>query len=476
LKVALVGFGPINRRLARLLKERLLETVVVDERAKAVEEARAEGLQCLEGLISDEDIASQLSDVEAFVLLDLEALRVDRLIKHLRRHHPQARIFATDLEVRQVPSLETFSGDGKAVRVGTDAIAEVVMSEIEDHMAKRSADRLVEVLKGGKGGEVAVFTHDDPDPDAIAAAIAMIRICQELDLEVKVYHGGGLNRLQNRFFARLVEAHLSRITPEEAEVVVGRADRVVLVDAGQPGVNNVLPEGSVPNIVLDHHSTNREVYTADYCDVRPSMGSASTLLTGYLQQLGIVPSSRLAAALLFGLRTDTDHLRRNAYPADVKASAYLASLADQALLDMVEHPPIAPSVIDVIGTAIAARIRAGDHLFTWCGEVGSREDLSQVADLLLNEENVAAVFAFGRVGDKVFVSARSVRDGPHVGDITRRAMGDIGSGGGHPTMGGGVVTLRLGVGLDVDSFVVDDLYQAFADAAGVELQGDPANP
>ena len=120
-------------------------------------------------------------------------------------------------------------------------------------------------------------------------------------------------------------------------------------------------------------------------------------------------------------------------------------------------------------------MRAADHLFTWCGEVGSRDDLPQVADFLLQEEDVAAVFAFGRVDDRVFVSARSVRDGPHVGDITKRAMGDIGSGGGHPTMAGGVVTLRTGVGLDVDAFVTEDLYQAFADAAGVELAPDTSD-
>ena len=242
---------------------------------------------------------------------------------------------------------------------------------------------------------------------------------------------------------------------------------MVLVDAGRPGVNNVLPADAVPNVVLDHHSTNRDVCAADYCDVRPGVGSTSTMVTTHIQEMGIVPDPKLAAALLFGIRTDTDHLRRNASTADMRASAYLSSLADQELLDIVEHPPLAPAVVDVIGRGIAARRRVGDHMLAWCGEVASRDDLPQVADFLLQEENVAAVFVFGQVGDKVLLSARSVSGGPHVGDITKEAMGDIGSGGGHATMAGGKIPLRMGVDLDIDVWVEEDLFPAFLDAAGL---------
>ncbi|NOQ53913.1 MAG: hypothetical protein GQ558_04845, partial [Thermoplasmata archaeon] len=363
--------------------------------------------------------------------------------------------------------LETYTGEGHAMRVGQEALARTVVSKIEEHMAKRSTDNLVETLKAGGGTEVAIFTHDDPDPDAIAAAMGMARICQELGLEGKIYHGGRLNRLQNRFFARLIEAPLSRLEPEDAPHVIQGAARVVLVDAGQPGAHNVLPPEAVPNVVLDHHSTNRDVSAADYSDVRPGVGSTSTMVTTHLQQMGIIPDPRLAAALLFGIRTDTDHLRRNVSTADMRASAYLSSLADQELLDLVEHPPLASKVMDVIGRGIQARRRYGDHLFVWCGEVGSRDDLPHVADFLLQEENVAAVFVFGQVGQKVLVSARSVTGGPHVGDITKEALGDVGSGGGHARMGGGSISLRMGVDMDVDQWVVEDLFPAFLDASGM---------
>jgi nanoRNase/pAp phosphatase (c-di-AMP/oligoRNAs hydrolase) len=467
LKVVLVTYGLINRQVAIELRRRGFEVVVFEDTELWAGMARDDGVDCRECLVSDPEADEALEGAEAFVLMDADPLRVDRLAKSFRRRFPKARIIASDVAIQELPYLETFTGEGSAMRIGLAAVVSAVVSSVEDHMAARSTDSLVEVLQAGSGKEVAVFTHDDPDPDAIAAAMGMTRICEHLGLEATIYHGGRLNRLENRFFAKLVEAPLNSVETDEAAIVVQRAHRVVLVDVGRPGEHNVLPPDSVPNVVLDHHSTNREVCAADYCDVRPGEGSTSTMVTLHMQELGLVPDPRMAACLLYGIRTDTDHLRRNASPADMRASAYLASLADQGLLDLVEHPPLSEEVVDVIGRGIAGRTRVGDHLMSWCGQVGSRDDLPHVADFLLAEEDVAAVFVFGQVDDRVLVSARSVTGGPHVGDIVKEALGEIGSGGGHATMAGGSVGILGGVDLDVEAWVREDLFQAFVESAGL---------
>jgi nanoRNase/pAp phosphatase (c-di-AMP/oligoRNAs hydrolase) len=466
LKVALLTYGPINRRVALMLRDRVVDLLVLEDADELAERAVDDGLECRRLLVSDPGSEEVLEGTEAFVMMDMDPLRVDRVAKSLRRRFPHARIIAPDVAIQELKFLETYTSDGHSVRIGQEVLANAVVSAVEDHLSKRSTDRLVQVLKAGGEGEVAVFTHDDPDPDAIASGLGVVRICEELELKAQVYHGGRLNRLQNRFFARLIKAPLASITAEEAEVVAGRAARVVLVDAGKPGVHNVLPTDIVPNIVLDHHSTNREVSSADFCDVRPGLGSTSTMVTRHLQEMGIIPDPELAASLLFGLRTDTDHLRRNTSSADMRASAYLASLADQELLDLVEHPPIAPDIMDVIGRGVLARRRMGDNVLAWCGEVGSRDDLPQVADFLLQEEDVAAVYVFGQVGGRVLVSARSVLGGPHVGDLVKDALGDIGTGGGHANMAGGSVQLLGGVDLDVDKWVEEELFEAFIDSVG----------
>ncbi len=468
MKVVLVTYGLINRQVAQELHRRGMEVLVFEDAEMWAEMAREDGVKCLQCLVTDPEADEALEGAEAFVLMDIDPLRVDRLAKSFRRRFPKARIIAPDVAIGELPYLKTYTGEGNAMRIGREALVHAVVSAVEEHSARRSTDRLVEALQAGGGKEVAVFTHDDPDPDAIAAGMGIQRICEHLGLEVHIYHGGRIDRLENRFFARLVEAPLSRVTSEDASIIVQRASRVVLVDVGRPGEHNVLPADSVPNVVLDHHSTNREVCAADYCDVRPGVGSTSTMVTLHMQELGLVPDARLAAILLFGIRTDTDHLRRNTSTADMRASAYLASLADQRLLDLVEDPPLSEHVVDVIGRGIEGRVRVGDHMLAWCGEVPSRDDLPHVADFLLDEEDVAAVFVFGQMGDRVFISARSVTGGPHVGDITKEAVGDIGSGGGHATMAGGSVHLLGGVDLDVAEWVRKDLFQAFIDVSGVD--------
>jgi nanoRNase/pAp phosphatase (c-di-AMP/oligoRNAs hydrolase) len=467
LKVVLVTYGLINRQVALELRKRGHQVVVFEDTETWAEMAREDGVECQECLVSDPEAEEALVGAEAFVLMDVDALRVDRLAKSFRRRFPRARIIAPDVGIQELPFLETFTGEGNAMRIGKEALVHAVVSAVENHLAKRSTDRLVQALQAGGAKEVAIFTHDDPDPDAIAAGMGVQRMCEHLGLEAQLYHGGRLNRLENRFFARLVEAPLNSVTPEEAAIVVQRASRVVLVDVGRPGEHNSLPPGTVPNVVMDHHSTNREVCAADYCDVRPGVGSTSTMVTLHLQDLGIVPDARLAACLLFGIRTDTDRLRRNTSTADMRASAYLASLADQEILDMVENPPLSDRVVDVIGRGIVGRTRVGDHLLSWCGQVDSRDDLPHVADFLLDEENVSAVFVFGQVGDRIMISARSVTGGPHVGDILKEALGDIGSGGGHATMAGGSVNILQGVDLDVDEWVRKHLFQAFIHVSGV---------
>ncbi len=479
MKVVLVGYGHINRRVAAMLTERGASVVFVEEDPACARQAAEDGYECALGLVPDPEVRDVVAGADAFVLMDLDPLRVDRLAHSLRRTHPRARVVAPDVQVKELQHLgeppEGPPSMGGHARVGFEALAGAAVAAVEDHMARRSAERLAETLRaGGAEGEVAVFTHDDPDPDAIAAGMAVLRICQELGLPARLYHGGALYRLENRFFARLVDAPLSNVTPEEAATIVARAARVVLVDAGKPGEHNALPKGSVPNVVLDHHSTNRDALTADYCDVRPHVGSASTLLTLYLQGMGISPGGVLASALLYGLRTDTDHLRRNAFPADARVSVYLAGLADQRLMDLLERPPRSAEAMDAIGRGLVGRLRAGEAVFSWVGVLAVREDLAQVADFLLQEEGVAAVFVLGRVGDVVHLSARSEQGGPHVGEVVHRALEGVGSGGGHPTLAGGSVTLRTGPDLDVDAFVTGDLFQALAEAAGVGVALDAA--
>ena len=63
------------------------------------------------------------------------------------------------------------------------------------------------------------------------------------------------------------------------------------------------------DIVIDHHPCAGDI-TADFVDVREQYGATSTMMTEYLRGAKITPSQKLATALFYGIKTDTDNFVR----------------------------------------------------------------------------------------------------------------------------------------------------------------------
>ncbi|NOQ54142.1 MAG: hypothetical protein GQ558_06020, partial [Thermoplasmata archaeon] len=138
MKVAIVTYGLINRRVALMLRERGIEVVVFEDAELWADMAREDGMECCQALVSDPEADGPIQGTEVFVMMDVDALRVDRLAKSFRRKFPKARIIASDVGIQELPYLETYTGEGHAMRVGQEALARTVVSKIEEHMAKRS--------------------------------------------------------------------------------------------------------------------------------------------------------------------------------------------------------------------------------------------------------------------------------------------------------------------------------------------------
>ncbi|MCK4971402.1 MAG: hypothetical protein KAS77_12770, partial [Thermoplasmata archaeon] len=79
MKVAIVTYGLINRRVALMLKERGIEVVVFEDAELWADMAREDGMECCQALVSDHEAEGPLQGTEVFVMMDVDALRVDRL-------------------------------------------------------------------------------------------------------------------------------------------------------------------------------------------------------------------------------------------------------------------------------------------------------------------------------------------------------------------------------------------------------------
>src|SRR6185503_13720178 len=95
-----------------------------------------------------------------------------------------------------------------------------------------------------------IYTHDNPDPDALAAALGLQRLAEhELNIDTTLTYGGIVGRAQNR---AMVENLKMPLTPVE-RIDLGQFDAIALVDSQPETGNNSLPPGHRIDVVIDHH-------------------------------------------------------------------------------------------------------------------------------------------------------------------------------------------------------------------------------
>jgi len=318
---------------------------------------------------------------------------------------------------------------------------------------------------------LAVVTHDNPDPDAIASAVALERIAAASDCEAAVYYYGAINHQENRALVNLLGFELSSLDPgAEPE-----ADGVALVDHSRPGVNDGLSETTPVDIVIDHHPPRGPV-EGRFVDFRSEAGATSTLLVDYLDHFGVRPATDLATGLLFGIRTDTREFRRGVSTNDFEAAAWLLPEADLGTLDRVGSPSIGSETFETIAAAVRNRRVEGDVLLTCVGQFSDRDALAQAADQLVDMDGIATTVVYGIMDGTVYISARSRDSTFDLGEALRDAFERIGSAGGHADMAGAQVTLGVLEAVEDEESLVE-VVETFVDNRFLETVDDtPARP
>ena len=185
--------------------------------------------------------------------------------------------------------------------------------------------------------------------------------------------------------------------------------------------------------------------SADFKDIRPIRGAASSIMTAYLRDMDISIDGKMAAALLYGIRTDTNNYRRNMSSADLEVVMYLSALADMELLDAFESPPVSRDTLQIFADAINSMEIRGQFLVSCAGFVQSADSLPQVAEFLMQLENVKTVIVYGIQGENIVTSGRNQDMRLNLGKVLHEAFGKagLGSAGGHATAAAGQIPMGL---------------------------------
>lgn len=306
----------------------------------------------------------------------------------------------------------------------------------EPELAERRLRAFLGVLRGRR--PVLIVTHDQPDPDALAAAAAVrYLLAERAGRAAIIAYGGALGRPENRAMVRLLSIALQPLS----EVRFERFGPIVLVDTQYGIGNHSLPPGRVPAATLDHHPPAQPAIEA-FRDVRPEYGASSTIALEYLVAAGLKPPTWLATALYNGIRTDTQDLSRHASPADEAAYAALGPLVDRRILARITFPPLPRTHYAMLRRAIERAVIISPLVVSVLDEVRNPDTVSEIADLLARYEGADWAATIGIHHGVILLSLRSTSVDANAGAAAARALQHLGTAGGHLRAAAGRVDAR----------------------------------
>lgn len=317
--------------------------------------------------------------------------------------------------------------------------------------------RLVSLL--GEPGTVVIQTHDFPDHDAAASAFALGELLRRKGYDARLLYRGAIRSYSLRIMLSELGIDLKRVNKMAGGELSKRP--CIIVD-GNPVNTNARPVTEYLLGVVDHHG-NAAVPDCPFTDIDTHSGSCAALVARYWEEAGLVPEKNIATALLMGIEMDTDFLTRRVSKLDVDALHRLFFRADwefgvEALKTSLSTKDL-PSFEKVMANS---KIR-GNIFFSIIDVDTSQEVISILADFFLRFREILVTIIIETEGKTRHVSVRSRDPRISAARIVREALKDLGSGGGHDYMAGGLID--TGAVLDEN-----ELFRRFLDAAAKEQE------
>lgn len=318
---------------------------------------------------------------------------------------------------------------------GGKALGEAAQTRVK---ARVKAQALRELI--ATKDEVFIMGHRLGDNDSFGAAIAVYRMAVSMQKRAYVV----LNQLSfsvrpfwERFQTDPGYPREMFLNSEEAAERMGDDALLVVVDTNRASMTECpeLLERTDQVVVFDHHRQMSDAIPAILAYVEPYASSASEMVAEIMQYFGeeLKPKPLEADAIYSGILVDTNNFSDRTSARTFEAAAYLKrGGADLVLVKKLLRENYAEYQAKA-DTTRRAEMFMDAYAFSECMAEGLDSPTivgAQAANELLNIAGVKASFVFTRVGETVFVSARSI-DEVNVQLICER-MG----GGGHLSVAG----------------------------------------
>jgi nanoRNase/pAp phosphatase (c-di-AMP/oligoRNAs hydrolase) len=305
---------------------------------------------------------------------------------------------------------------------------------------------LIKILRSED--RVFIQTHNYPDHDAVASAFGLQELLREFKIDASIIYKGDIQR--DSLFKMIKSLNIEIYNYTDFNLKID--DKIVIVDGckGNSNVNELVGEEIA---VIDHHEVAKPL-SVEYVDIRPSYGSCSTIIYSYYKELNMNISKDVTTALIIGLNMDTALLTRGVSSADVEAYSDLYVNANIALVNTILRNFIQTKDLGFYKLLLDKIIIKERVAFCYFKDGCNQNLLGILGDFILALEEVEFVILCARNGEVVNFSIRSESERFNAGLIIQEVLKDIGFGGGHTEMAGGVIK-------DLSKFHEEQIYNSF---------------
>ena len=368
-------------------------------------------------------LADRLSrdSVDLFLAQSEDPEKLTRILELVRRQQRQIPTLVLTSHSEEIP--QRLRSIAHCV-----SLTELLETNLRWHVRLARTQRLFNEVRThfSPAERVAILLQDDPDPDAIGSGLALRQVLGRNKQTAPLVTFGRVTRPENIAMVKLLEIEMERVN----ERTLQKFDRVAVVDLQPPHLAH--PPEKV-DLVIDHHPEQFN-YRSRIKDIRPGYGATSSILLEYLRCADAVIGTRLATAMLYGIKSDTFLLTRDANEWDVEAFSYLYPLANQNLMRRIERPELPPAALDALSVALKNRKVIDKVAFVHLGRVERDDLIPQIADFSLQFEGIEWACVSGVFGNSYIISVRNVGYVRSAGRIVKDAFASIGSAGGHSSM------------------------------------------
>lgn len=289
---------------------------------------------------------------------------------------------------------------------------------------------LIDILKNHT---VYIQTHNFPDPDAISAAFGLQQFLAYYEISATLCYDGKIDRLSAK---KMLETFEITMYSKDNLPFMTEQDFIVLIDS-QKKNSNVTDLIGDEIACIDHHPIFFS-YDYIYQDIQ-AVGSCASMIASYYQRTNTPITPICAAALAYGIKMDTADFTRGTTALDTEMFSFLFPRSDWKLVTDMYRNTMEFNDLQAYGAAIQ-NIQIFDGTgFAYIPFNCAQALIAIISDFILSLDVVNIAIIYAMQTDGIRFSIRCEQNSPHAGNLIAKALCSLGSGGGYPSMAGGMI-------------------------------------